>query len=76
MLCEGVKEGGKNVKKKMLFDKIKIRKEMDQGEIKKRDSKKKIKMRFYNDEMVGVYIEEKVRIQDVEDLLWVFGSRH
>ncbi|GFG33833.1 hypothetical protein Cfor_11037 [Coptotermes formosanus] len=75
LLSAGVQEGGNTVTNPLFFDTIKISPAMDQGEIQHRARQKQINLRFYPEEMVGVSLDETVRIQDVEDLLWVFGSR-
>ncbi|CAG2057343.1 unnamed protein product [Timema podura] len=71
----GVRECGNTVNNPMFFDTVKISPSMDQGEIQHRARQKQINLRLFLDGTVGVSLDETVSEQDVEDLLWIFGSR-
>nr|CAD7447523.1 unnamed protein product [Timema bartmani] len=71
----GVRECGNTVNNAMFFDTVKISPSMDQGEIQHRARQKQINLRLFLDGTVGVSLDETVSEQDVEDLLWIFGSR-
>ncbi|XP_063217325.1 glycine dehydrogenase (decarboxylating), mitochondrial isoform X2 [Bacillus rossius redtenbacheri] len=74
MLAQGVRESGNTVTNPVFFDTLKIIPSMDQGEIEHRAKQKEINLRYYEDGSVGVALDETVSIEDVEDLLWVFGA--
>nr|CAD7608979.1 unnamed protein product [Timema genevievae] len=75
LLVQGVRECGNTVNNPMFFDTVKISPSMDQGEIQHRARQKQINLRLFLDGTVGVSLDETVSEQDVEDLLWIFGSR-
>ncbi|PSN55124.1 Glycine dehydrogenase (decarboxylating), partial [Blattella germanica] len=75
LLSEGVRECGNVVTNELFFDTIKIAPAMDPGEIQHRARQKQINLRTYPDETVGVSLDETVSLHDVDDLLWIFGSR-
>nr|CAD7433904.1 unnamed protein product [Timema monikensis] len=75
MIMRGVRECGNTVNNPMFFDTVKISPIMDQGEIQHRARQKQINLRLFLDGTVGVSLDETVSEPDVEDLLWIFGSR-
>lgn len=46
-------------------------------EVKRRADEKRINLRYFDDQAsVGVSLDETVRVEDVNDLFYVFGSSH
>ncbi|XP_049805436.1 glycine dehydrogenase (decarboxylating), mitochondrial [Schistocerca nitens] len=75
ILAAGIKENGNTVLNPMYFDTIKITPSMDCAEILHRARQKEINLRVYDDEMIGVSLDETAGLEDINDLLWIFGSR-
>ncbi|XP_066992669.1 glycine dehydrogenase (decarboxylating), mitochondrial [Anabrus simplex] len=75
LLSAGVRQCGNTVLNPVFFDTIRIIPGMDSGEIHHRARQKEINLRVYPDDSVGVSLDETVGVSDVEDLLWVFGSK-
>ncbi|GLG98504.1 Glycine cleavage system P protein, partial [Gryllus bimaculatus] len=75
LLSKGVEESGNIVTNDVFFDTIRVVPGMDPAEIHHRARQKEINLRIFSDDSVGVALDETVGAQDIDDLLWVFGSK-
>lgn len=66
---------GYNQTNKTFFDTLHItlNDSVSQEEIKKRAEEKKINLRYFDDNSIGISVDETTRINDLEDLLWIFN---
>lgn len=70
----GLKSSGNEVLTKYFFDTITVKPQTDQSAIKQRADLKKINLRYNDNGTIGVSLDETVSMDDVTDLLWIFGS--
>ena len=73
LLARGLSEAGNDVENGLFFDTIKVQPRLDQAEIKHRARELKINLRYFDDDSVGISLDETTTRRDVEDLLWVFA---
>lgn len=74
LLAKGIEEAGCTLDHQLFFDTLKINPKLTQDNIKQRAEEKKINLRYYNDGSVGISLDETVTENDLNDLLWIFGS--
>lgn len=68
-------EGGNKLTNEVFFDTLRVEPEEDVGEIKSRAESKRINFRYYDDGTIGVALDETVTVNDVDDILCIFGSK-
>ncbi|XP_048583438.1 glycine dehydrogenase (decarboxylating), mitochondrial-like, partial [Nematostella vectensis] len=75
LLAEGIKQAGHTVDEAHpFFDTLKVTsKTGNVSDMIARAAERKINLRKYSDDKVGVSLDETVKEQDLDDLLWVFG---
>ncbi|CAH1114079.1 unnamed protein product [Psylliodes chrysocephalus] len=73
-LCYGLQEDGNTLSNKYFFDTLKVYPKLNLQEVKSRADEKKINYRYYTDGAVGVALDETVSFDDVNDILYTFGS--
>ncbi|XP_052865219.1 glycine dehydrogenase (decarboxylating), mitochondrial [Anopheles cruzii] len=70
----GIEKAGHRQLNKAFFDTLHV---VPNGtttaEIKARAEQKKINLRYFDDDTIGIAMDETVRTSDIGDLLWVFG---
>lgn len=72
-----MKQRGHTLTNKVFFDTIHVIPVKDSlPEIKKRASEKMINLRYFEDDSVGVALDETVTKEDVDDLLWIFEANN
>ncbi|GFY78509.1 glycine dehydrogenase [Trichonephila inaurata madagascariensis] len=72
LLAAGVTGGGNQLQHDMFFDTIKVIPKSGVKMVKKRAEEKKINLRYFEDDTVGVSLDETIERQDLCDLLFVF----
>ncbi|XP_031561136.1 glycine dehydrogenase (decarboxylating), mitochondrial-like [Actinia tenebrosa] len=77
LLAEGIKQAGHQVNEMHpYFDTLKVVSATgDISEIQKRAAEKKINLRKIDEQTVGLSLDETVKEQDLNDLLWIFGCK-
>lgn len=76
-LQTALEQAGHNVRNKNFFDTLTVEpKEMTQAEVQQRAQEKKINFRYFDDGAVGIALDETVKTQDLEDLLWIFKCKN
>lgn len=72
ILAEGVQAAGHKLEHEKYFDTLKIIPKINVSKIKEKAEEKKINFRYYDDETVGVSLDETIEQKDLDDLLWIF----
>ncbi|GIX69250.1 glycine dehydrogenase, partial [Caerostris extrusa] len=72
LLAAGVTGGGNQLQHELFFDTIKVVPKSGVKMVKKRAEEKKINLRYFDDDTVGVSLDETIEQQDLCDLLFVF----
>lgn len=73
-LASAINESGRHrVLNKIYFDTIKIKVD-DQSKIRKRAGQKKINLRYFDGEHVGLSLDETITENDLNDLKWIFEA--
>ncbi|XP_013403033.1 glycine dehydrogenase (decarboxylating), mitochondrial isoform X2 [Lingula anatina] len=76
ILNEGVESAGHSQVNNVFYDTLKIMPaDQELNNIIQRAQEKKINLRYFPDDHIGVSLDETVEIEDLNDLLWVFGSQ-
>lgn len=75
ILASGLSELGHSVNEQPFFDTLKVSPySLTQGQIKNAALTQQINLRYYSDGAVGISLDETTTIEDVLDLLGVFGA--
>lgn len=75
LLAEGLKHEGHHLENETYFDTIKVKPKGGNAEaILERAKEKQINLRKFDEYTFGVSLDETVTEEDINDLLWVFGS--
>ncbi|XP_064625841.1 glycine dehydrogenase (decarboxylating), mitochondrial-like [Lineus longissimus] len=74
IVANGVTDAGHQVVNPQFFDTLKVMPNCDMKEIMFKAGQKEINLRYYQDQHVGIAMDETVGVQDINDLLYVFGS--
>lgn len=75
LLAKGLRDSGNEVLTgPVYFDTLKVVPRLDVKEVKHRATEMKINMRYFDDETVGISLDETINRTDVRDLLWVFAA--
>lgn len=74
VLAAGVRQAGYKLRHEHFFDTLKITPKDDVDALEKRAKQLKINLRYFDDGDVGVSLDEATQLQDLDDLLQVFGS--
>ncbi|XP_054764125.2 glycine dehydrogenase (decarboxylating), mitochondrial-like [Lytechinus pictus] len=76
ILSQGIQNCGIELKNNgQFFDTIKVQCNGQKASILKRAEEKQINFRIYDDGCVGIALDETVEEKDLNDLLWVMGSK-
>lgn len=77
MYFSGIRQRGHKQSNEVFFDTLHIIpiEEHDESAIKTRAHEKKINLRYYEDGAVGVALDETTKMEDVDDLLWIFDCQ-
>lgn len=73
VLHEGLSQSGNEVLNKHFFDTLNIQPKFSIDEIKTRAATKQINLRYHENGTVGISLDETVKLDDVSDVLWIFG---
>lgn len=77
VLNYGLKEDGNQLSNEMFFDTLTVNPKIGLDEVKERAVEKQVNLRYYDDKNhVGVSLDETVKFEDVNDLFYIFGSKH
>lgn len=73
----GIRQRGHKQSNEVFFDTLHIIPvaEHDESAIKARAQEKKINLRYFEDGAIGVALDETTKMEDVDDLLWVFDCQ-
>lgn len=74
VLHHGLKEDGNKLTNSLFFDTLRIEPKIGQAEVMERAKEKQINLRYFDDGSVGISLDETVRLEDVDDLFYIFGS--
>ncbi|XP_054276101.1 glycine dehydrogenase (decarboxylating), mitochondrial-like [Macrosteles quadrilineatus] len=74
LLREGLHKAGHSILNTLVFDTLKVLPSVSKSELLSRCEHKKINLRYFSDGAVGISLDETITKEDVEDILWVFGS--
>ncbi|XP_055925780.1 glycine dehydrogenase (decarboxylating), mitochondrial-like [Argiope bruennichi] len=72
LLAAGVTQGGSKLQHGKFFDTLKIKPKSGVKMVKKRAEEKKINLRYFDDDTVGVSLDETIERKDLSDLLFIF----
>ncbi|XP_026328372.1 glycine dehydrogenase (decarboxylating), mitochondrial [Hyposmocoma kahamanoa] len=77
VLDHGIRQRGHKQSNEVFFDTLHIIPvaEHDESAIKARAQEKKINLRHFEDGAIGVALDETTKMEDVDDLLWVFDCQ-
>lgn len=74
ILHEGLEKAGHNIEKGLYFDTLKVKGSPDSIQnIVNRAKEKNINLRKFDNESIGVSMDETIIESDLDDLLWAFG---
>ncbi|CAH1395655.1 unnamed protein product [Nezara viridula] len=73
LLNAALKETGNVVHNQQFFDTLKVTPKLSLEQIKNRCRQLKINVRYFEDEDVGISLDETVSIKDLNDICWIFG---
>ena len=73
LLAKGLEESGNEVEHQLFFDTIKVHPRLDIAEIKHRATEMRANLRYFDDETVGISVDETTDRDDLRDLLWIFA---
>ncbi|XP_018911179.1 glycine dehydrogenase (decarboxylating), mitochondrial isoform X2 [Bemisia tabaci] len=73
-LAEGLKQRGNDVKNDHYFDTIRVNPIGSLESVITRATEKRINLRYFPDKTVGISIDETTSVEDIDDLLYIFGS--
>lgn len=65
---------GNTLTNDLFFDTLRIIPKIGVEGVEKRAKEKKINLRYFEDETIGISLDETVTFEDIDDLLYVFGS--
>ncbi|XP_002742419.1 glycine dehydrogenase (decarboxylating), mitochondrial-like [Saccoglossus kowalevskii] len=74
IIAEGLKKAGHTIEHAMFFDTIKVHCGTDRQTVLDRAQEKQINLRTFEDGTFGISLDETVKEEDMDDILWVFGS--
>ncbi|XP_039276970.1 glycine dehydrogenase (decarboxylating), mitochondrial [Nilaparvata lugens] len=74
VLAKGLENSGNKIVHNHFFDTILVSPVADEEHILARAKEKKINLRYLDNNLIGVALDETVTLDDVKDLLYVFGS--
>lgn len=74
LLSKGLVDAGHTVQNSLFFDTLHVKPVCTKSEILSRCAEKQINIRYFLDGLVGISLDETVTLEDVQDVLWVFGS--
>ncbi|CAH1774987.1 unnamed protein product [Owenia fusiformis] len=74
MLAAGVEDCGHAVQNNLFYDTIKVLPK-EGVDVESRAKLKEINLRYFEDGTIGVSVDETTEEADLNDLLWVFGSK-
>ncbi|XP_035211517.1 glycine dehydrogenase (decarboxylating), mitochondrial-like isoform X2 [Stegodyphus dumicola] len=75
LLAEGIKAAGHKLEHIRFFDTIKVIPKSNVSNVKRRAEEKKINLRYFDDQSVGISLDETIEQRDLEDLLWIFECK-
>lgn len=75
VLAKALREAGNVIENKVFFDTLRVSPRMAQSEIRHYAQQKEINLRYFPDGTVGIALDETVTEQDLDDLMWTFGSK-
>ncbi|KAK4876317.1 hypothetical protein RN001_012739 [Aquatica leii] len=76
VLAQGLMQDENTLTNDLFFDTIKVMPKASIDEIKHRANEREINLRYYEDGAVGVAFDETVTFNDVNDVFYIFGSKH
>lgn len=71
----GLKKRGHKVLNPLFFDTIKVEPILNMFEIQDRAAQKKINLRYFDDDTIGIALDETVGTNDIQDLFYIFGVK-
>ncbi|KAL0277890.1 UNVERIFIED_CONTAM: hypothetical protein PYX00_005011 [Menopon gallinae] len=74
LLSAGIRQRGHKILNPLFFDTIKVETILNMFEIQDRAAQKKINLRYFDDSTVGIALDETVTVDDIHDILYIFGS--
>ncbi|XP_055699251.1 glycine dehydrogenase (decarboxylating), mitochondrial [Phlebotomus papatasi] len=74
-LYEGILAAGHKITNSVFFDTLHVVPNFSADEIKSRAESKKINLRYFDDGSVGISVDETIKTEDLEDLLWIFKGQ-
>jgi glycine dehydrogenase len=74
MLAEGLRRQGHTMDDNVVFDTVRVTPKGDREDILRRAKDKRINIRQLDDGSFGVSLDETVTIDDLKDLLYIFGN--
>jgi len=76
ILANGLSEGGHTLATDAFFDTIKVINCKDTPWILERAASKEINLRRFDDNSIGISMDETITEKDIDDLFWIFGTGH
>ncbi|KAJ3643248.1 hypothetical protein Zmor_025972 [Zophobas morio] len=76
VLRHGLQQDGNILTNELFFDTIRVVPKIGTEEVRSRANAKQINLRYFDDEAIGVSLDETVTFKDVNDLFEIFGSSH
>lgn len=74
ILANGLYEGGHDVADGLFFDTIKVINVKDPAWIMERAASKEINLRMFDDNSIGISMDETITEKDLDDLFWIFAT--
>lgn len=73
----GIRQRGHKQSNEVFFDTLYVIPvaEHDASSIKARAQEKEINLRYFEDGAIGVALDETTKMEDVDDLLWIFDCQ-
>uniref|UniRef100_A0A8C5P4X0 Glycine cleavage system P protein n=1 Tax=Jaculus jaculus TaxID=51337 RepID=A0A8C5P4X0_JACJA len=73
ILSEGLKRAGHQLQHDLFFDTVKVHCGCAVKEVLSRAAQRQINFRVFEDDTLGISLDETVNEKDLDDLLWIFG---
>ncbi|XP_017786858.1 PREDICTED: glycine dehydrogenase (decarboxylating), mitochondrial [Nicrophorus vespilloides] len=74
VLKHGLTKDGNKITNDLFFDTLRIEPKIELDEVKARAQEKQINVRYFDDGAVGVSLDETTRVEDLNDLFYIFGG--
>ncbi|XP_046675131.1 glycine dehydrogenase (decarboxylating), mitochondrial [Homalodisca vitripennis] len=74
LLREGLRMAGHTILSSLVFDTLRVSTSIPKADILSRCEFKRINLRHFPDNSIGISLDETITKEDIEDILWIFGS--